>query len=40
MVGPAGGTLFAPYGFCAGTTRLLRHRKWPEQELGKIRSIA
>jgi hypothetical protein len=27
MVGPAGGTLFAPYGFCAGTTRLLRHRK-------------
>ena len=40
MVGPAGGTLFAPYGFCAGTTRLLRHRKSPEQELRKIRFAA
>src|SRR2546428_1653142 len=40
MVGRACGTLFAPYGLCAGTTRLLGHRKWPEQESRKIRSIA
>src|SRR3989454_2393358 len=38
IIGPAGGTLFAPYGFCAGTTRLFRHRRCSEQELGEIKS--